>query len=86
MRRIVIEIEIFVGGFVALASALISATIFNDGFVLSFGVLLLFAAFMVGVTHMPFAREKPRWRKMLIYAEIVSFAFSVLFLIGLIHL
>jgi hypothetical protein len=84
MKRIGLEIAILGAGTVVVGSAVISDMLFNAGIALPIGIALLVVAFMMGLTHMPFATSKPLWRKVTTGAEFAAAVVAVLFLVGVI--
>ena len=84
MRRIGTELTAFAIGLVAVGSAVVSDDVFNDGRALLVGTALLSIAFMIGLTQMPFSREKPRWRMATTGIELLCGIAAVLFLVGVI--
>jgi hypothetical protein len=86
MRRIGIEMAILGAGIAGAGSAVLSPRVFNAGIALPIGSLLLVVSFIVGLTHMPFAREKPWWRKLTVGAELLCSVVALLILFGMISL
>ena len=85
MKRIGIEIPVLGAGVVAAGSAVVSDEVFNAGIALLAGTILLAVAFLMGLTHTPFARETPRWRKVTTAAELICAVAAALFLFGVIQ-
>ena len=77
---------VFAAGIVSTGSAVVSPRVFNAGIALPVGSLLLVVSAVIGLTHMPFVREKPLSRKVSVGLEVVCSVIALLILFGMISL
>ncbi len=75
---------VLAAGIIGASSAVFSDRVFNAGIALPLSGLLLIVAFIMGLTHMPFAERRPLWRKVALGGELIAAGTAALYLCGVI--